>query len=82
MLDCPGRVCNIEHPQRKEAGQNKALQRRLPAMLSAAEIAKIKADIAWLKKCRDRSVDSGIRQLIEDWIAELKEKLASDRSDA
>jgi hypothetical protein len=51
-------------------------------MLSAEEIAKIKADIAWLKRCHDSSVDSGIRQLIEDWIADLKDKLASDRSDA
>jgi hypothetical protein len=75
-------MCNIAHLQGKEASQTGRCQRTLPAMLSAAEIAKIKADIAWLQKCHDSSVDSGIRQLIEDWIADLKEKLESDRSDA
>jgi len=49
-------------------------------MLSAAEIAKIKAEIAALEKSRDSCSDSGIRELIEAWIRDKKEKLESERS--
>jgi hypothetical protein len=48
-------------------------------MLSGAQIAKIKADIAWLERCRHGCVDSGIRELIESWIQEQKDKLQKDK---
>jgi hypothetical protein len=51
-------------------------------MLSEAQIAKIKTDLAWLERCRDGCLDSGIRELIDAWIAEQKEKLKSEPSDA
>jgi hypothetical protein len=45
-------------------------------MLSLQDIAKIKADIAVLEKARDSGNDSGIRSLIEAWIAQQKKKLS------
>jgi hypothetical protein len=51
-------------------------------MLSAAETAKIKAEIVVLEKSRDSCSDSGIRELLEAWIRDKKEKLESERSDA
>jgi hypothetical protein len=49
-------------------------------VLPPGDIAKIKADIARLEKVREGCVDSGIRELIEAWIKEQKEKLASEQS--
>jgi hypothetical protein len=49
-------------------------------MLSPGEIAKIKADIARLEKARDACADTGIRKLIEAWIEEQKQKLASRKN--
>jgi hypothetical protein len=40
------------------------------------EIARIKADIAKLKKSRDSCTDSGIRKQIEYWIEQQKKNLA------
>jgi hypothetical protein len=45
------------------------------AMLSPAEIARIKADIAALEKSRDSCADSGIRKVIEGRIEQQKKKL-------
>ena len=50
------------------------------AMLSPAETAKIKADIERLEKARDQCTDTGIRKLIEAWIEEQKQKLASGKN--
>lgn len=47
------------------------------AMLSPGEIAKIKADIERLEKARNECRDKPIRELIEAWIKEQKQKLAS-----
>jgi len=49
-------------------------------MLSPAETAKIKADIERLEKARDQCTDTGIRKLIEAWIEEQKQKLASGKN--
>jgi hypothetical protein len=46
------------------------------SMLSRAEIARIKADLSILEKAYDSVTDSGIRQVISDWIEEAKKKLA------
>jgi hypothetical protein len=45
-------------------------------MLSRADIARIKADLAILEKAYDSVTDSGVRQVIQDWIVEAKKKLA------
>jgi hypothetical protein len=50
-------------------------------MLAPGEIAQIKAEITRLEKLRDECTDSGIRQRIEAWIKEEKEKLKSERQD-
>jgi hypothetical protein len=49
-------------------------------MLLPGEIAKIKADISRLEKARDECVDTGIRKLIEAWIEEQEQKLASGKN--
>jgi hypothetical protein len=49
----------------------------IAAMLSRAEIAKIKAEIEALEKARENCTDSGIRKLIDAWIEEQKKKLAA-----
>ena len=50
-------------------------------MLSPGEIAKIKirTDIERLERARDQCADTGIRKLIEAWIEEQKQKLASGK---
>jgi hypothetical protein len=45
-------------------------------VLSSADIARIKEDIAKLEKARDNCADTGIRSLIEAWIEAEKKKLA------
>jgi hypothetical protein len=50
------------------------------AMLSPGEIAKIKADIERLEKALDECRDKPIRELIEAWIKEQKQKLASGKN--
>ena len=49
-------------------------------MLSPGEIAKIKADIERLEKARDERRDKPIRELIEAWIREQKQKLVSGKN--
>jgi hypothetical protein len=44
-------------------------------MLSPAEIARIKADIAALEKSRASCADSGIRKVIETCLEQEKKKL-------
>jgi hypothetical protein len=51
-----------------------------PATLSPGEIEKIRADIERLEKAGDESADTGIRKLIEAWIEEQKQKLASGKN--
>ena len=46
-------------------------------MLSAKEIARIRADIQRLEKARDECTDSGIRKRIEAWIEHEKRTLES-----
>jgi hypothetical protein len=48
-------------------------------MLSPAEIARIKAKIAELERSRELCHDSRVREVIEFWIKEQKEKLESER---
>jgi hypothetical protein len=48
-------------------------------MLSSAEIARIKADIAMLEKAHESCTDTGIRKIIESWVREQKDKLMSER---
>jgi len=48
-------------------------------MLSAAEIAAIKKDIADLKKAYEGCADSGIRQLIQEWILDAEKNLATEK---
>ena len=50
------------------------------AVLSPGEIAKIKADIERLEKALDECRDKPIRELIEAWIKEQKQKLASGKN--
>jgi hypothetical protein len=45
-------------------------------MLSAAEIAAIKKDLAALQKAYEGVADSGIRKVIQDWILDAEKKLA------
>jgi len=47
-------------------------------MLSPGEIAKIEADR--LEKARNECRDKPIRELIETWIKEQKQKLASGKN--
>ena len=49
-------------------------------MLSPGETEKIRADIERLERARDECVDNGIRKLIEAWIEEQKQKLASGKN--
>jgi len=49
------------------------------SMLSSAEIARIKADIAMLEKAHESCTDTGIRKIIESWVREQKDKLMSER---
>jgi hypothetical protein len=49
-------------------------------MLSPGEIAKIRTDIERLERARDQCADTGIRNLIEAWIEEQKQKLASAKN--
>lgn len=46
-------------------------------MLTLAEVALVKAKIAELERARDRCTDSGIRETIEIWTEEQRNKLAS-----
>jgi hypothetical protein len=46
------------------------------AMLSQADRARIKVDLAALKKFREACTDSGLQKLIDGWIKEAKQKLA------
>jgi hypothetical protein len=48
-------------------------------MLSSAEIARIRADIAMLEKAYESCTDTGIRKIIESSIKEQKDKLESER---
>jgi hypothetical protein len=43
-------------------------------MLSFAEKAQIRADIAMLEKAYENCTDTGIRRIIESWIKELSPK--------
>lgn len=45
-------------------------------MLSAAEMAAIKKDLAALKKTYEGIADSGIRKVIQDWILDAEKTLA------
>jgi hypothetical protein len=47
-------------------------------MLSPGEIAQAKAEIKRLEKVRDECADGGIRERVEAWIREEKEKLKSE----
>lgn len=49
-------------------------------MLRQEEIAKIRAYIDRLEKARDESTDSRIMELIEAWIKEQKQILASGKN--
>jgi hypothetical protein len=46
-------------------------------MFSPEDIAKMKADLAVLEKARDRLTDTGIREVIGDWIKDAKKTLAA-----
>jgi hypothetical protein len=46
-------------------------------MLSPGDRAKIKAEIERLQKAQDECRDGGIREKIDAWIAEQKQKLAA-----
>jgi hypothetical protein len=46
------------------------------AMLSPEDVERIKAALATLEKARERCTDSGLQKLIDDWIIEVKKKLA------
>lgn len=48
-------------------------------MLSPMEMTRVKAKIAALEESRERCADSRIRETIETWIKEQKEKLAKQR---
>jgi hypothetical protein len=50
-------------------------------MLSPADIARIKADIAVLEKALENCVDTGLRRQIEAWLAGQKMKLAEESSE-
>ena len=45
-------------------------------MLSPVEIEKIKAEIAELEKALADCADGGVKRVIQDWIADLKDKLS------
>jgi hypothetical protein len=47
-------------------------------MLSPAEIAAIKKDLAALKKAYGGVTDSGIQQVIQDWILDAEKTLAEE----
>jgi hypothetical protein len=49
-------------------------------MLSAAEIAAIKNDLAALKKAYEAVTDSGIRRVIQDWILDAEKTLAREEN--
>jgi hypothetical protein len=49
-------------------------------MLPPGEMEKIRAAMERLEKARDECADSGIRTLIEAWIHEQKQKLASGKN--
>ena len=49
-------------------------------MFSPSEIAKVKAKIKALEQSRERCADSRIREVIDDWIKEQKDKLESERN--
>jgi predicted DNA-binding protein len=51
----------------------------MPAMLSQAERDEIEAKIEALEQSRERCADSRIREVIEAWIKEQKDKLESGR---
>ncbi len=53
--------------------------RTMPAMLSQAERDEIEAKIEALEQSRERCADSRIREVIEAWIKEQKDKLESGR---
>ena len=49
-------------------------------MLSDAEIAAIKKDLAALKKAYEAVADSGIRKVIQDWISNAEKTLAREEN--
>jgi len=49
-------------------------------MLSDAEIAAIKKDLAALKKAYEAVADSGIRKVIQDWIFNAEKTLAREEN--
>ena len=49
-------------------------------MLSPEEIALIRANIERLETARDYSTDSGIRELIDAWIEEHRQRLTSGKN--
>jgi hypothetical protein len=49
------------------------------ATMLRTEPKDIKAEIERLEKARDGCSDSGIRKVIEDWIADAKRRLASEQ---
>jgi len=49
-------------------------------MLSPGEIARIRAEIERLEKARENCDDGGIRERIDAWIKEQKQKLESEQS--
>ena len=48
-------------------------------MLAAEEVAKIKAEVEKFEDALRECTDSGIRKLIEDWIADAKKRLEADQ---
>jgi serine/threonine-protein kinase RIO1 len=46
----------------------------------SGEIEKVRADVERLEKARDEYADSGIRKLIEAWIEQQKQWLASAKN--
>jgi hypothetical protein len=48
-------------------------------MLSPGEIINVRVDIDRLEKACDQCVDTGIRKVIEAWIEEQEQKLASGK---
>jgi len=51
----------------------------IPSMPTPEKIATIRTEIERLEKALRECSDSGIRKVIEDWIAEARKKLASSQ---
>ena len=73
MLNLEKGLFNIEHFCAAAYTSPKAS----PRMLPLEEIAQIKAKITALEQSRERCADSRIREVIDDWIKEQKDKLKS-----